>query len=97
VNAPPGPYLHALVLAHHSCQLEVAFHLLSNLLEAIHDGNGGDGVDSAQYVQRHINQTLFPGNFPILDDGRGGGMNSKHGVIGAWVMVRAIFICSHNS
>lgn len=67
----PDPYLHALVLPHHSCQLEVAFHLLSNLLEAIHDGNGGDGVDAAQDVQRHINEALLPGNLPVLDDGGG--------------------------
>lgn len=53
--ASAGPYLHALVLAHHSCQLEVAFHLLSNLLEAIHDGNSRDGMNTAQYIQCHIN------------------------------------------
>lgn len=39
-------YLHALVLAHDASQLQVTFDLLPDLLEAVDDGHGGDGVDS---------------------------------------------------
>ena len=51
-------YLHALVLAHDAGQLQVTLDLLADLLEAVDDGHGGDGVDAAQDVQRHVDQTL---------------------------------------
>lgn len=65
----PALYLHALVLPHDPCQLEVAFDLLPDLLEAVHNRDGGDGVNATQDVQSHVDQPLFPGNFPVLDDG----------------------------
>lgn len=55
-------YLHTLVLAHDTSQLQVAFDLLSDLLEAVHDGHGGDGMDTSQDVQSHIHQALEEGH-----------------------------------
>lgn len=64
-------HLHTLVLAHHSRQLQVAFHLLPDFLKAVDNGHSGDGVDAAQDVQGHINQPLLASDLAILDDGRG--------------------------
>ena len=55
---PVWSYLHALVLAHDAGQLQVTLDLLADLLEAVDDGHGGDGVDAAQDVQRHVDQAL---------------------------------------
>lgn len=51
-------YLHALVFAHDTSQLQVAFDLLSDLLEAVHNWHGGNGMDTSQDVQSHVYQTL---------------------------------------
>lgn len=51
-------YLHALILAHDTSQLQVTFDLLPDLLETVHDGHGGDGVDTTQNVQSYVHQTL---------------------------------------
>lgn len=39
-------YLHALVLAHHTSQLQITFDLLSDLLEAVNNWHSRDGVDT---------------------------------------------------
>lgn len=62
-------HLHTLVLAHHSCQLQIAFHLLPDFLKAVDNGHSGDGVDAAQDVQCHIDQSLLASDLAILDDG----------------------------
>lgn len=90
------PYLHALVFAHDSSQLQVALDLLADLLEAVHDGHGGDGVDAAQDVQGHVDQALLARDLPVLDDGRGRGVDAQHGVVGAGVVLGAVLIGSHN-
>ena len=56
-HTPPS-YLHALVLAHDSGQLQVTLDLLPDLLEAVDDGHGGDGVDATQDVQGYVHQAL---------------------------------------
>lgn len=90
------PYLHALIFAHDSSQLQVTLDLLANLLEAVNDGHGGDGVDAAQDVQGHVDQPLLARDLPVLDDGRGRGVNSQHGIVGAGVVLGAVLIGSHN-
>lgn len=90
------PYLHALIFAHDSSQLQVTLDLLPDLLEAVHDGHGGDGVDAAQDVQGHVDQPLLPRDLPVLDDGRGRGVDAQHGVVGAGIVLGAVLICSNN-
>lgn len=90
------PYLHALIFAHDSSQLQVTLDLLADLLEAVHDGHGGDGVDAAQDVQGHVDQPLLPRDLPVLDDGRGRGVNAQHGIVGAGIVLGAVLICSHD-
>ena len=41
------------VLAGHGGHLQVALHLLANLLEAVHHWHAGDRVDARQRVQTH--------------------------------------------
>lgn len=43
---PLSLYLHTLVFPHDSRQLEVAFDLLSNLLEAINDRDGWNSMNA---------------------------------------------------
>lgn len=62
-------HLHTLVLAHYSCQLQVAFHLLPDLLKAVDNGHSGDGVDAAQDVQCHVDQSLLASDLAVLDYG----------------------------
>lgn len=59
-------YLHAFVLAHDASQLQITFDLLSDLLEAVNDGHGGDGVDTTQDVQSHVHQTLTNNDRPLV-------------------------------
>lgn len=62
-------HLHAFILAHDTGQLQVAFNLLADLLEAVYNRHSGDGVDATQNVQGHIDQTLFPADLSILNNG----------------------------
>lgn len=89
-------HLHTFILAHDSSQLQVAFNLLTDLLEAVYNRHGGDGVDTAQNVQSHIDQALLPCDLPILNNGWCGGMHSKHGIVSVWVMLCISFISGHN-
>lgn len=90
------PYLHTLIFAHDSSQLKVTLDLLPNLLEAVHDGHGGDGVDAAQDVQGHVDQPLFPSDLSVLDNGRSRGVDPQHGVVGTGIMLGTVLIGSHN-
>lgn len=89
-------HLHTLVLAHHSGQLQVAFHLLPDFLKAVDNGHSRDGVDATQDVQRHVDQSLFASDLAILDDGRGGRVHSQHGVVGVGIVLRVTLISRHN-
>lgn len=51
-------HLHALILAHDTCQLQITLDLLPDLLETVNNGHCGDGMDTTQNVQSHIHQTL---------------------------------------
>lgn len=51
-------YLHALVFAHDTSQLQVTLDLLSDLLEAVDNRHRGDGVNAAENVQSNIHQAL---------------------------------------
>lgn len=80
-------HLHTLVLAHHSCQLQVAFYLLPDFLKAVNNGHSRDGVDAAQDIQSHIDQSLLACDLAILDDGRGRRVYTQHGIVGVGIVL----------
>lgn len=62
-------HLLQLILISHCCHLQVAFHLLADLLEAVHDWQAGNCVYAAQGVKTHSWQVVLPCNLPEVDDG----------------------------
>lgn len=69
---------------------------MPDLLEAVHDGHGGDGVDAAQDVQRHVHQALLAADLAVLDDGGGRGVHAQHGVVGVGVVLRVRLVGRHD-
>ena len=43
--------------------------LLPDLLEAVDDGDAGDGIDSGERLQAHPGQVVFAGDLAKVDDG----------------------------
>jgi hypothetical protein len=62
-------HLLQFILIGHCRHLEVALHLLANLLEAVHYGEAGNRVYATQRVETHSRQVVLTGDLSEVDDG----------------------------
>ena len=61
-------------------------HLLPDLLEAVDDGHGGDGVDLGEGLEAHLGEVVFARNLAKVDDGLRRGVHAQHAVVAGGVL-----------